>query len=243
MKSPDSVSGYQFQVPKASIHFLAGVLIVDEDGVTYKGERVSDAGEVYKALLDCMSGKVTMTNQPPWDGIQTWWDQQSSEIADSDIAEALREAQTAVINGDATGALKAIRVAAENYAHVGEKIRNRVEKDDFQYIQNAINELKRAGEPDLVPGGWGISLYVGKLVDRYLEAKKAAAEGERKIFNQLQECMGYIRNGTDQTIHISQDDATETYWITCGNREPRRSYYGDNLKEALQKAYEGERQF
>jgi hypothetical protein len=49
----------------SSIHFQAGgaddVLVIDRDGMLYKGKRIEDAGEAYAAFMQMMG---QMNNQP-----------------------------------------------------------------------------------------------------------------------------------------------------------------------------------
>lgn len=61
----------------------------------------------------------------------------------------------------------------------------------------------------------------------------------RKVvaFDMLRECMGYVQNSSEQTVIISQDDATKTFHIACG----KNTYWGDSLIEAIEKAYEQEK--
>ena len=47
----------------------------------------------------------------------------------------------------------------------------------------------------------------------------------------LKELAGYVRNGSDTTIKLFQDDATRSYWIKVGNK----SNYGKSFEEALSK--------
>lgn len=58
------------------------------------------------------------------------------------------------------------------------------------------------------------------------------------FFTRLREMLGYVQNGSDTTIIISQDDATGSYIVRVGQYErTRRSYYADSLEEAFEKAF------
>lgn len=51
----------------------------------------------------------------------------------------------------------------------------------------------------------------------------------------LRSLMGYYQSGSDQIISISQDPATELYWVSC-----KRRWYvpGVTLEAAIDAAYE-----
>jgi hypothetical protein len=51
-------------------------------------------------------------------------------------------------------------------------------------------------------------------------------------YDNLSKCLGYVSNGSDMPVHISQDDATCSYVVRVGNRQ----YYGNNLSSALEEA-------
>lgn len=53
----------------------------------------------------------------------------------------------------------------------------------------------------------------------------------------LRNCLGYIENGTNDTVTIFQDDATRTFHVRVGNR----SYWGNSLIDALNKAAEDQK--
>lgn len=48
----------------------------------------------------------------------------------------------------------------------------------------------------------------------------------------LRKCLGYVENGTDQTVVISQDDATGSWVVKAG----KTSHYGESLENALSEA-------
>jgi hypothetical protein len=48
----------------------------------------------------------------------------------------------------------------------------------------------------------------------------------------LRECCGFVANGSQTTVRIEQDDATNTFIVYVGNRR----YWGDSLPDALSKA-------
>lgn len=55
-----------------------------------------------------------------------------------------------------------------------------------------------------------------------------------ELFDKLKSMMGYVQNGSDTSVCIYQDDATYTYHCKVG----KNSYWGNSLKEAINKAYE-----
>jgi hypothetical protein len=58
------------------------------------------------------------------------------------------------------------------------------------------------------------------------------AEVEAQAFRDLHACCGFVANGSDTTVKISQDDATGTFVVYVGNRR----YWGETLAETLAKA-------
>lgn len=57
----------------------------------------------------------------------------------------------------------------------------------------------------------------------------------------IKHLMGYVQNGTDAPINLSQDDATGSYIVTTyNNRNDPQSYVGNDLHGALQMAVFGE---
>lgn len=62
-----------------------------------------------------------------------------------------------------------------------------------------------------------------------------------RAFDQLRECMGYVQNSSDQHVGLSQDDATHTFFVVCGDKVVR-TYFDDSLQGAIAKAYEKEKQ-
>lgn len=49
----------------------------------------------------------------------------------------------------------------------------------------------------------------------------------------IQDLMGYVQDGSSQSVTLSQDDATRNYTVTVNGKN---SYWGYTLKEALTKA-------
>lgn len=56
----------------------------------------------------------------------------------------------------------------------------------------------------------------------------------------LRTCLGYLANGSQQTVSISQDDATSTFNVIVGDQN-KREYWGNSLEEALFKAAQAEK--
>lgn len=57
-------------------------------------------------------------------------------------------------------------------------------------------------------------------------------EEKATLFDTLRALMGYVQNGTGQTVRIFQDDATNTYHVSAGDK----TYWGESLKIAIGKA-------
>lgn len=70
-------------------------------------------------------------------------------------------------------------------------------------------------------------------------------DNQRKIIEQLKtkadaldfirESMGYVQNGTGQTVKLFQDDATNSYFFVSGDR----SYFADSFISAITEATKG----
>ena len=61
-----------------------------------------------------------------------------------------------------------------------------------------------------------------------------------KTLNHLEQLMGYIQNGSDETVSLFQDDATMSFIIKTKTYTKENSYWGRSLHEAIQKAFEAE---
>lgn len=61
-------------------------------------------------------------------------------------------------------------------------------------------------------------------------------------FRQVRQLMGYVQDGSDQTVSLFQDDATRSYFVNIGSSATRRrSYYDEHsLHEAINQAARGE---
>lgn len=76
----------------------------------------------------------------------------------------------------------------------------------------------------------------------------AGSETKLTPINMLRVACGYLQNGSQETVTISQDDATCTFHITVGDAprpgaaDRRRGYWGRSLVEAIEAAYKGEKE-
>lgn len=61
---------------------------------------------------------------------------------------------------------------------------------------------------------------------------------EKELFEMIENMMGYVGNGTQTSVTLSQDDATWTYCVRVGKKE----YHGQTLNVAIRKAYSCEKQ-
>lgn len=62
-------------------------------------------------------------------------------------------------------------------------------------------------------------------------------KNQRIVETQLHELCGYVENGTDTTVRLSQDDATGSWNISIGIY---KSYTGNTIKEVINNAYQGQ---
>ena len=59
------------------------------------------------------------------------------------------------------------------------------------------------------------------------------------LLDGLRSILGYVQNASDTVIQISVDDATNSVVVRVGRNKPR-TYTGDSLRWALDRAIEGE---
>ncbi len=57
-----------------------------------------------------------------------------------------------------------------------------------------------------------------------------------KTLSHLRELMGYVQNGSDETVSLFQDDATMDFMLHVGNK----TYWGLSLENVIEKAFEAE---
>jgi hypothetical protein len=76
---------------------------------------------------------------------------------------------------------------------------------------------------------------IKEMAEELLQARKLAEDMTR-----LRDLMGYVENGSDQTVVLFQDDATMSFIIKTKTYTKENSYWGRSLHEAIQKAFEAE---
>ena len=57
-----------------------------------------------------------------------------------------------------------------------------------------------------------------------------------KTLNHLKELMGYVQNGSDETVYLFQNDATMDYILRVG----KKTYWGFSLENVIEKAFKAE---
>ena len=57
-----------------------------------------------------------------------------------------------------------------------------------------------------------------------------------KTLSHLRELMGYVQNGSEETVSLFQDDATMDFMLHVGNK----TYWGLSLENVIEKAFEAE---
>jgi hypothetical protein len=100
-------------------------------------------------------------------------------------------------------------------------------------VEAAIQDEHEEGY-DLTAGLFGP--HLSKLMVQVNEWRKKA-----ELFDMLTELMGYVQNGTDGIITLSQDDATLTHWVshrTAGKTNYDWQEYGPSLQAAIKLAHE-----
>ena len=92
-----------------------------------------------------------------------------------------------------------------------------------------LHEIVDAGEMF-----WG-DPEVQEMAKELLTARQLAQD-----MKCLRKLMGYVENGSDQTVELFQDDATRDFFVKTGAYRKENSYWGHSLHEAIQKAFEAE---
>lgn len=88
-----------------------------------------------------------------------------------------------------------------------------------------LHEIVDAGEMF-----WG-DPEVQEMALELLTARKAV-----QTLESLRKLMGYVQNGSDETVSLFQDDATMDYMLRVGNK----TYWGNYLEQVIDKAFEAE---
>lgn len=58
----------------------------------------------------------------------------------------------------------------------------------------------------------------------------------RKTLESLRKLMGYVQNGSEETVYLFQDDATKDFMLRVG----KKTYWGRSLENVIAKAFEAE---
>lgn len=66
-------------------------------------------------------------------------------------------------------------------------------------------------------------------------AKPSLEELERKaaLFDQIRDLMGYVQNGTDTSVTLFQDDATQWFTVAIGRSHERKGESAPSLEAAI----------
>lgn len=72
---------------------------------------------------------------------------------------------------------------------------------------------------------------VKEIAQELLSARKAV-----QTLNSLRKLMGYVQNGSDETVYLFQDDATMDYILRVG----KKTYWGFSLENVIEKAFKAE---
>ena len=83
---------------------------------------------------------------------------------------------------------------------------------------------------DLTAGLFGP--HLSQLMVQVNEWRKKA-----ELLDKLREIMGYIQNGTDQVVHIFQDDATRSYMVTVGTGVNRQGVSTPSFETSIMMAH------
>ena len=88
-----------------------------------------------------------------------------------------------------------------------------------------LHEIVDAGEMF-----WG-DPEVQEMALELLTARKAV-----QTLESLRKLMGYVQNGSDETVSLFQDDATKDFMLRVG----KKTYWGNSLENVIDKAFEAE---
>lgn len=162
--------------PLSSVVFQMGpdgpTLVLDQEGFKFNGEVIEDAGRAYSLWCAVMSGRAPLLDvysEGDLEPKERWWDRLFVKRVGA--SKRLFSAETEISEGRLAAAIRSIRDAARELDEHAQEVVKRTDAENFRYISDAIEELKKAGEPDLVPGGWGIALYIERLVERYVKMR------------------------------------------------------------------------
>ncbi len=76
---------------------------------------------------------------------------------------------------------------------------------------------------------------IKEIAQELIEVRQLAEDMKR-----LRNLMGYVENGSEQTVVLFQDDATRDFFVKTGAYRKENSYWGHSLHKAIQKAFEAE---
>lgn len=117
-----------------------------------------------------------------------------------------------------------------------------------------IDQMQASGEWDRMVQAISAEVANRKqTTDRMADTiKQTNIERDAATLNKLRACCGYVENGTDTSVTVSQDDATREWSVyvgieraaasAMGDEIKRRSYHGRDIHEAIDTAYRAEKQ-
>lgn len=108
-------------------------------------------------------------------------------------------------------------------------------------VRSLVDTISQAVLADEIAEGCDISAGMFGPVFSQLIFQLAETTRKSQLFDQLRDLMGYVENGTDGIIVLSQDDATRTYWVShrvVGRVEYDWQEYAVSLEQAIRNAFE-----
>ena len=88
-----------------------------------------------------------------------------------------------------------------------------------------LHEIVDAGETF-----WG-DPEVQEMAVELIAARKSV-----QALKSLRNLMGYVQNGSEETVSLFQDDATKDFMLRVG----KKTYWGNSLENVIDKAFEAE---
>lgn len=122
----------------------------------------------------------------------------------------------------------------------------RLNPEDLDFINNIQASLTTQrfvdGKSDLecvvVESDWPEYEKVWSMIEDRVDgfgAKPSLEELERKaaLFDQIRDLMGYVQNGTDTSVTLFQDDATQWFTVAIGRSHERKGESAPSLEAAI----------
>ena len=99
-------------------------------------------------------------------------------------------------------------------------------------VEQGLEAVLTLAGLDQNPYLWRDLLTSARKEVTVMDAQKSSIATGDAAYENLRRCCGYVQNGSQTTVTIGQDDATNTFHVKVGSR----AYWGESLSQALEKA-------